>query len=287
VADEQQRVAAVALPAILAIFKEPTTPETVAENDWMASRCLMMLPRLAPLKPEVVAEVFGILGDGDRAVDVRVRAAAAISQTNGAAEQIDPVKAVRLIRELAIKGLELDLKESEKRRFWELTFGQYGAQQETEFNRQGVPMDPELKDEMIRKQYSDKQKERTELILNWLEDRRLKEFLDEKAQRDAERAALEESNVPSLVWRRAAWRLHVLSSAIQGDRVATGIVRLLDGDSAANATRISDLLADCSDKLAGATYSTSPDVYKRVGGPTEAIMVATIAMLQRVGDSSK
>jgi len=277
--EEQQRVSAVAVPAIMAIFKETTAPETIAADDWMTSHCLTMLPRLSPIQPEVIAEMFRVLGDGNRAVDVRVRAAAAISQTNGAAEQIDAVKAVQLIRELAIKGLELDLQESNKRRFWELTFGKYGAQQEAEFNRQAVGLDPLLKDEMIREQYTARQKAQTKATLEWLEDRRREDFLDDKAKRDAERAALEESNMPSSVWRRAAWRLQVLSNAIKGDKVTTGIVRLLDGDSAANATRISDVLADCADKLAGATYGVM-----RVGGPSEMIMKITIAMLQRIAD---
>ena len=106
--DDQQRIAAVANPAILSILKEPTRPEAVVENDWLASRCLSMVPLLGPAAPPTIAEVVRILGDSGRSINVRVRAAAALAAVAGPASKVDAAAAIQTIGTLAVVSLERD-----------------------------------------------------------------------------------------------------------------------------------------------------------------------------------
>ena len=114
VVEEQQRLAAVAVPAIVAILKEPTTPESVAQNDWMASRCLSMLPLLGPMKPATAEDVVRILNDGSRSINVRVRAAAALAAGANAESKIDAAALIQSIGGLAVSSLEGDVAAGDK-----------------------------------------------------------------------------------------------------------------------------------------------------------------------------
>ncbi len=108
VVEEQQRVAGIAVPAILGILKEPTTPETVVENDWMASRCLTMLALLGPMKPATAEEIVRILNDASRSINVRVRAAAALAAAANLESKVDATALIQSIRGLAVLSLERD-----------------------------------------------------------------------------------------------------------------------------------------------------------------------------------
>jgi len=114
VVEEQQRLAALAVPAIVAILKEPTTPESVAQNDWMASRCLSMLPLLGPMKPATAEDVVRILNDGSRSINVRVRAAAALAAGADAESKIDAAALIQSIGGLAVSSLEGDVAAGDK-----------------------------------------------------------------------------------------------------------------------------------------------------------------------------
>jgi hypothetical protein len=118
VAEEQQRMAALAVPAIMAVLKEPAkepTPPTVAvENDWMASRCLSMLPLLGPLSPTTAVEVVRILDEGNRSINVRVRAAAALAAAAGPESKIDKASVIKSIGGLAVSALERDVAAADK-----------------------------------------------------------------------------------------------------------------------------------------------------------------------------
>ena len=131
VPDEQQRMAAAALPAILAILKESAkdgqqegqpkdaakgaTPSAGAvENDWMVSRCLSMLPMLGQMAPATAAEVVRVLGDGSRAINVRVRAAAALAAAAGPESKVDKAAAIKAINELAVTSLQSDVAAADK-----------------------------------------------------------------------------------------------------------------------------------------------------------------------------
>jgi hypothetical protein len=119
-AEEQQRIASVAVPAIMAILKgqpkEPTPQTGAVENDWMASRCLSMLQLLGPLAPATAAEVVRILDDGNRSINVRVRAAAALAAAAGPDSNVDKAAAIKSIGALAVSALERDAAAADKLR---------------------------------------------------------------------------------------------------------------------------------------------------------------------------
>jgi len=118
VVEEQQRMAAVAVPAIVAILKEnpqePTPSSVAVENDWMASRCLTMLPLLGPLAPATAAEVVRILGDDKRSINVRVRAAAALAAVAGPESKVDKEAVIKSIGAVAVLALERDVAAADK-----------------------------------------------------------------------------------------------------------------------------------------------------------------------------
>ena len=118
VGEEQQRMAAVAVPAIVAILKEgsqeQTPPSVAVENDWMASRCLTMLPSLGPLAPATAAEVVRILDDNKRSINVRVRAAAALAAVAGPESKVDKAAVIKAIGAVAVVALERDVAAADK-----------------------------------------------------------------------------------------------------------------------------------------------------------------------------
>ena len=118
VVEEQQRMAAVAVPAIVAILKEDpqdATPLSASvENDWMASRCLTMLPSLGPLTPATAAEVVRILGENKRSINVRVRAAAALAAVAGPESKVDKAAVIKAIGAVAVVALERDVAAADK-----------------------------------------------------------------------------------------------------------------------------------------------------------------------------
>jgi hypothetical protein len=118
VAEEQQRMAAVAVPAIMAVLKErakePATPTVAVENDWIASRCLSMLPLLGPLSPTTAVEVVRILDESNRSINVRVRAAAALAAAAGPESKIDKASVIKSIGGLAVSALERDVAAADK-----------------------------------------------------------------------------------------------------------------------------------------------------------------------------
>jgi hypothetical protein len=112
--DEQQRMAAVANPVIVSILKEATPPEAAVGSDWLASRCLSMLPLLGPAAPATVGEVARILGDDGRSINVRVRAAAALAAVAGPDSKVDVAALVASIGRLAIVSLERDASAADR-----------------------------------------------------------------------------------------------------------------------------------------------------------------------------
>ena len=117
-AEEQRRMAAVAIPAITAILnepaKEPKSQTMAVENDWMAARCLSMLPQLGPLSPATAADVVRILNDDTRSINVRVRAATALAAAGGPESKIDKAAVIQSIGALATSALERDVAAADK-----------------------------------------------------------------------------------------------------------------------------------------------------------------------------
>lgn len=113
-AEAQQRLLPIVAPVIRAILGDAKGAEQVAESDWLASRCLTMLPDLGPMQPEIAAEAVRILGDDSRAINVRVRAASALGQSAGADAKIDAVAVIRAIEGVAIGGLAQDVAAADR-----------------------------------------------------------------------------------------------------------------------------------------------------------------------------
>ncbi|MFM7291148.1 MAG: hypothetical protein ACKO6B_07950 [Planctomycetia bacterium] len=108
IVEEQQRLASVAKPAIVAILGASASPGTAVEDDWLASRCLSMLPLLGRGTPETIAEAARILGDESLSIDVRVRAAVALAAAAGPDAKIEPATFIPAIGKLAVRALERD-----------------------------------------------------------------------------------------------------------------------------------------------------------------------------------
>jgi hypothetical protein len=208
-AEEQQRMAAVAIPAITAIIKEqpkdPMPPAGAVETDWMASRCLSMLPLLGPLTPATAADVVRILNDGNRAINVRVRAAAALAAAAGPESKVDKAAAITSIGTLAVVALEQDVAAADKL----LLDRQYGGGTGQALSGPpgmgppgmgplGMPFDPTGQ-------------------------------------------PLVEQLIPREVCRRAAWRLAVLADAILSDDSKRGLARL-GGEAAPTAVDLAQSL---------------------------------------------
>lgn len=107
-------VAQAVAPAIAPMLSGP--PSTAA--DWLAGRALAIVQTLGPkaATKEALAAAGRILGDPDRAVDLRVRAAAALGAAAAADSGVDVGRAVASIRATAVAGLEADKAAAESRR---------------------------------------------------------------------------------------------------------------------------------------------------------------------------
>jgi len=112
--EEQKRMADLATPAILSILKQAATPETAVENTWLASRCVSMLSLLGPMAATTAAEVVRIIGDDSRAINLRVRAAAALAAAAGPDSKVDKAAVIQAIGGLAVAALEGDVAAADR-----------------------------------------------------------------------------------------------------------------------------------------------------------------------------
>ena len=193
IADEQKRVAALALPAIAAVLAEPVPAGGGAENDWMAARCVAMLPVLGPLTPATAADAVRLLGDGGRSINARVRAAAAVAAGAGPEAKLDKAAVIAAVAGLAVAALEADVAAAERlaldREYSGTAAGQglpggpLPAVSYDPASPPGSPLDPTL-------------------------------------QRPAAQW------IPREACRRAAWRLAVLADAILSDDAKRGLATL-------------------------------------------------------------
>ena len=111
--DASKALAADALPAIVAILREPVEKDTSVELDWLVSRSLSMLPSLGRWAPKELAATLPqllakLLEDPLRSVDVRVRAAAALGAMVVPTSGVNGPQTIAAIRSLALSGLEGD-----------------------------------------------------------------------------------------------------------------------------------------------------------------------------------
>ena len=239
--EEQQRIATAALPAILVILKDsatdgqqdgqpkdaakgPTPSAVAVENDWMVSRCLSMLPMLGQMTPATAAEVVRILGDGSRAINVRVRAAAALAAAAGPESRVDKAAAIKAINELAITALERDVAAANKL----LLDRQYGGGtgQPVPGAIGGMPpgmMPPGMMPPGMMPPGGFGQPGMPEGALG------------------ADGQPLGEQLIPREACRRAAWRLSVLADAILTDDSKRGLA-VLGGEASPAAVELSQSL---------------------------------------------
>jgi hypothetical protein len=99
-----------ATQSLLTVISTPPAPADGAAGDWLVSRALDMLPSVLPkATPEAAAAITKILEDQGRAIDVRVRAAAALGAIAAAESNIDAARSVAAIRGIATAALKGDL----------------------------------------------------------------------------------------------------------------------------------------------------------------------------------
>ncbi len=121
-------------PAIMAILAEPVASDRRAEQEWLASRAVALLPALVPTASKnVAAALSAIIDDPARATDMRVRAAAALGAMANAKSEINAAKLIDSIRGIALQSLEADVSAADVRRFEQqyrsLAAGQQAAMQ--------------------------------------------------------------------------------------------------------------------------------------------------------------
>jgi len=211
--EEQQRMASGAVPAIVSVLKEPVSPESALESDWMTSRCLAMLPLLGPLQPATAAEVVRILDDSNRSINVRVRAASTLGAAAGPESQVNALAILQSIGGLAVLSLERDAASADRllldRQYGggvgQPVTGTIGALSPDEFS--GAGLSPDLSGQPSVAQL-----------------------------------------IPREVCRRAAWRLSALADAILTEDSKRGIA-LLAGDIPPAASTLAQGLRRASNAL--------------------------------------
>ena len=109
-----------AAPALMASLEMPengSASEQLAA-EWLASQVLKLLPNVMPkATPQVAENVFGLMADSSRGLDLRVRAAYALGTTADAGSGIDVAEAVAMVEALAIDTLASDVALADERAF--------------------------------------------------------------------------------------------------------------------------------------------------------------------------
>jgi hypothetical protein len=138
-AEAAAALAQAAGPAIMAILAEPVVSDRRAEQEWLASRAVSLLPTLAPTATKNSAAVLAaIVEDPARATDTRVRAAAALGATANATSEINAAKLIDTVRGIALQSLEADVAAADVRRF-ERQYRSLAAGQQTAMQPGNAP----------------------------------------------------------------------------------------------------------------------------------------------------
>ena len=110
------QVAQATAKSLLTIIAAAPSATDGAASDWLVSRSLDMVTVVMPqATPEAAAAIAAILDDASRAVDVRVRAAAALGTMATADATINAARAVAAIRGLAVEAVKADLATAAER----------------------------------------------------------------------------------------------------------------------------------------------------------------------------
>lgn len=106
---DPQLAQATAKSLLTIIAAAPSAAEGAA-SDWLVSRALDMAAVVIPqATPEAAAAIAAILDDASRAVDVRVRAAAALGTMATAEATINAARSVAVIHGLAVEAVKADI----------------------------------------------------------------------------------------------------------------------------------------------------------------------------------
>lgn len=117
-AEATAALAKAAGPALAAIVATPIESDRRAEQEWLSSRALALLPAVLPqASKDVAASLAAIIDDPARATDTRVRATAALGATANAKSEINAAKLIDTIRGMALLSLEADVAAADVRRF--------------------------------------------------------------------------------------------------------------------------------------------------------------------------
>ena len=110
------QVAQATAKSLLTIIAAAPSATDGAASDWLVSRALDMVTVVMPqATPEAAAAIAAILDDASRAVDVRVRAAAALGTMATADATINAARAVAVIHGLAVEAVKADLATAAER----------------------------------------------------------------------------------------------------------------------------------------------------------------------------
>lgn len=231
-------LAPVAAPLVAVIAAPPSTADGAA-GDWLVSRALDMLPIVAPqATPEAGRGLLAILSDATRAVDVRVRAAAALGATATAASNVDAGEAVSRIRSLAAEALKADITTAAERALTARISGQPlmpMAPAGFEGAGPGFPGAP-----------------------------------GEFGGMPGGGTTTVDDPIDELVVRRDAWRLMTLATAVATADGAAGLSALLAGDAAARSKAIAQTLRESAlaldRSLDAASMKQAYAAIERLGG---------------------
>ncbi|MBM4021049.1 MAG: hypothetical protein FJ284_02185 [Planctomycetes bacterium] len=208
-----------ARPVVTSLLTSPPAGDPAARN-WLVARALDLLPAIAP-PPAAITAAAGILADEKAGVDHRVRAAIALGRLAKPDAGVDAEAALKQLRLLAGAALSADLTAAKERRFAR-TIG----------SREGLS-NPGAPDSLTAPPPLD--------------------FggagFGSPASRETEAAPTllvleDEDAVPTLACRRNAWRLFSLAQAIKPARAGSGLVDLLTGDAAKEATEFGAVLRE-------------------------------------------
>lgn len=102
--------------SLLTIIAAAPSATEGAASDWLVSRALDMAAVVMPqATPEAAAAIAAILDDASRAVDVRVRAAAALGTMATAEATINAARSVAVIHGLAVEAVKADIATAAER----------------------------------------------------------------------------------------------------------------------------------------------------------------------------
>ncbi len=224
--------------------------------DWIMSRAVDLLPAVTPPAAAIQATAE-ILADEQAAIDLRVRAAAAVGRLATPETGVDATALVGMVRSLAIAALSADLQAAEDRRFAKKISSPEGLQL-GRAGEQGFGLAPPSAGGlgfggggMFGGQFG-----------------------GGLGGPDQSSLPADEDAVSPLACRRDAWRLAMLAEAVRPARSGTGLAGLLEGNpgtmAADLATTLRQAALDLDAQPAEETLRTALEALQQQPPPGKA-----------------